>query len=388
MKVSNNINHQFFDRLNLSLLKRWWIDVDKVNFLIIISMMVFGLMMIASASPILAKKLSLNNAFFLKKQIAFVVIGFFLIIFLSILDYKKIKLISIAGFTTAVILLIAVLVFGSEIKGAKRWLSILGFNIQPSEFAKTFFVVVNAFILTKFHNRKFFMNYSLSLILYLSIVALLVLQPDFGMVFTFTMIWAAQLFLFGLPMLLVFSLSIAGIVGFVFVYKNFPHVQDRIIRFLDMGSGNYQAERSLDAFVSGSFFGKGPTNGFVKDFIPDAHTDFIFAVVAEEFGIISCSFILLIFLYLVTRILIRASSEKNMVKYLALCGLAAQFTIQIIVNVGVSLSVLPTKGMTLPLISYGGSSMIASSICFGFILALTKKKYHDDTDYGNIKSHL
>ena len=388
MKDAKNVNHQFFDRLNLGLLKKWWIDVDKINFLIITCMMVFGVMMIASTSPILAKKLSLESTYFLKKQSVFAVLGFFLIIFLSILDYKKIKLISIAGLAGAVILLMAVLIFGSEIKGSKRWLSIFGINIQPSEFAKTFFVVVNAFILTKFHDRKFFLNYSLSLALYLSMVALLVLQPDFGMVFTFTMIWAAQLFLFGLPMLLVFSLSIAGIIGFVFVYRNFPHVQDRIMRFLDMGSSNYQAERSLDAFVSGSFFGKGPTNGFVKDFIPDAHTDFIFAVIAEEFGIISCSFILLIFLYLITRILIRASSEKNMVRYLALCGLAAQFTIQIIVNVGVSLSVLPTKGMTLPLISYGGSSMIASSICFGFILALTKKKYHDETDYGNIKSHL
>jgi cell division protein FtsW len=214
---------------------------------------------------------------------------------------------------------------------------------------------------------------------------LLILQPDFGMTLTFTIIWAIQLFLYGIPILLVYFLGFSVIALAIGAYLMLPHVEDRINRFLDSGEQNYQVERSLDAYVNGSFFGTGPGNGVVKAFIPDAHTDFIFAVVAEEFGVIFSIFVLLTFGYLVTRIIKRVLNEENMFAYLALCGLSMQFVIQVLINSGVSLGILPTKGMTLPFISYGGSSMISMSICFGLILALTKKKYHTNVDYGNMK---
>ncbi len=278
-----------------------------------------------------------------------------------------------------------VLFFGSETKGAKRWISIVGFTLQPSEFAKTFFVIFNAFLLQKLYYERTLVKYGISAALYFFIVCLLLMQPDLGMTITFTLLWAAQLFTYGLPLVFIYILGFAAVIGAVFAYIAFPHVEDRINRFLDSGEKNYQAERSIDAFINGSFFGTGPGNGVVKKFIPDAHTDFVFAVVGEEYGIFSCAVLLIIFTYLITRIVKRALDEEDLFVYLSLCGLMMQFTIQVIVNIGVSLRLLPTKGMTLPFISYGGSSMMSMAICFGLILAFTKKKYHLGVDYGNIK---
>jgi cell division protein FtsW len=193
------------------------------------------------------------------------------------------------------------------------------------------------------------------------------------MIISFVAIWATQLFLYGIPLFFVFSLFILFILGSIVIYLTLPHVEDRINRFLDADQKNYQVERSLDAFANGSFFGKGIGNGVVKKFVPDVHTDFIFASIAEEFGILFCIFIILLFIYLIARIVYKALNEKDYFIYLSLCGLMIQFTMQVMVNVGVSLGLFPTKGMTLPFISYGGSSMLATGIAFGLILAFTKK---------------
>lgn len=378
---SNNI----FDRRHLNFFKKWWIDIDKINFLLVLGIIIFGLMMTASSSPAIATKLGVEKFFFLKKQLVFAAIALFLLVAISFLDQEKIKVFSLFALVGAILLLVAVLLFGSEAKGAKRWISLAGFTLQPSEFAKTFFVIFNAFLLQRFYFEKWQIKYGISAALYFIIVCLLLLQPDFGMTLTFSVLWVAQLFVYGLPLPLFGFISFAAIIGGIGAYVAFPHVEDRINKFLDSGEKNYQAERSIDAFVSGSFFGKGPGNGVVKKFIPDAHTDFIFAVVGEEYGIISCAIIVVIFAYLITRIIKRALDEEDMFVYLALCGLAMQFSMQVIVNIGVSLKLLPTKGMTLPFISYGGSSMISMAICFGLILAFTKRKYHRDVDYGNLK---
>ena len=374
-----------FDRRYLNFVKRWWLDIDKVNFLLVLGIIIFGLIMTTSSSPAIARKLEVEKFFFLKKQMIFAFLSVSLLIFISFLDREKIKLLSIAGVLGAVFLLVLVLVFGSEAKGAKRWISLLGFTIQPSEFAKTFFIVFNALILHRFSDKNFFLKYGLSSIVFLTIISLLIMQPDFGMTLTFTVLWAVQLFLYGMSLPIVYGLAIVGVIGGIGAYVALPHVEDRINRFLDAGAANYQVERSIDAFINGSFFGTGPGNGVVKRFIPDAHTDFVFAVVSEEFGIISCIAILISFGYLITRITKRALDEENMFIYLSLCGLMTQFTMQVIVNTGVSLGLLPTKGMTLPFISYGGSSMVSMGLCFGLILAFTKKKYHLDVDYGNVK---
>lgn len=377
--------NSIFDRRYLNLIKKWWIDVDKINFLLVIGIIIFGLMMTATSSPAIAKKIGVEKFFFLKKQMIFAFIAVTLLIVISFLDQEKIKVFCLLGLIATIFLLVAVLIFGSEAKGAKRWIAIAGFTLQPSEFAKTFFIILNAFILQRLHFEKWQLKYGISLALYFVIVCLLLLQPDFGMTLTFTVLWVAQLFAYGLPLPFITAIGVLGLFGGIGAYMVFPHVEDRINKFLDSGEKNYQAERSIDAFVNGSFFGTGPGNGVVKKFVPDAHTDFIFAVVGEEYGIISCSIIVVIFAYLITRIVKRALDEEDMFVYLALCGLMMQFTMQVVVNIGVSLKLLPTKGMTLPFISYGGSSMISMAICFGLILAFTKRKYHRDVDYGNIK---
>jgi cell division protein FtsW len=377
--------NQLFDRRYLNLFKKWWLDIDKINFFLIIGIMAFGLIMIASSSPAIAKRIEVDKFFFLKKQLIFAVVALVMLVAISFLDQEKIKLLALAGLAGSILLLLLVLVHGVEIKGAKRWVSVLGFTLQPSEFAKTFFVVVNAFLLQRFTAESWKIKYGSSAGLFLVIVCFLLLQPDLGMTLTFAVLWVVQLFVYGLPWALIIALGILAAVGGFGAYLVFPHVEDRINKFLDSGEKNYQVERSLDAFVNGSFFGTGPGNGVVKKFIPDAHTDFIFAVVGEEFGVLSCIILLVIFVYLITRIVKRALEEEDLFIYLSLCGLMMQFSMQVMVNIGVSMRLLPTKGMTLPFISYGGSSMIAMSICFGLILAFTKKKYHRDVDYGNMK---
>jgi len=374
-----------FDRTSLNFIKKWWIDIDKINFFIIFGIIIFGLMMTASSSPVIAKKINVDKFFFLKKQLIFASIATFLMIAISFLNLERIKVIGIFGLGLTILLLIAVLFFGSNTKGATRWLSIGGFTLQPSEFAKTFFIILNAFILQKYYFHKWHIRYGISMGLFLLIVSLLILQPDFGMTITFSILWASQLFLYGLPFPFIAILVIVACAGGVGAYIFLPHVEDRINRFLNSSETNYQVERSIDAFVNGSFFGVGPGNGIVKKFIPDVHTDFIFAAVGEEYGILTCMLIIIIFAYFVTRIVKRAMEEEDLFIYLALCGLMIQFTMQALVNVGVSLGMFPTKGMTLPFISYGGSSMISMAICFGLILAFTKRKYHRNVDYGNVR---
>jgi len=385
MEYQQPNSNYLFDRTYLNPFRRWWIDIDKIHFSIVIAIIIFGLMMTASSSPVIAKKIDVEKFFFLKKQIIFALVALFLIVSVSLLNEEKIKAISLIGLLIAILMLIMVLFFGSQTKGATRWISFFGFTVQPSELAKTFFIISNAFLLQRFYFDKWYIKYGSSLFLLMVMVLLLILQPDFGMTLSFTALWAIQLFLNGLPWLFICGLIFLGFMGAIGAYLTFPHVEDRINKFLDSSNKNYQAERSLDAFINGSFFGKGPGNGMVKKFIPDVHTDFIFSAIAEEYGILFCIFFILVFGYLITRIVKRAIEEENMFIYLSLCGLMLQFTMQVIVNIGVSLKLLPTKGMTLPFISYGGSSMIAMGICFGLILAFTKRKYHRNVDYGNTK---
>ncbi len=379
------MDNQHFDRNSLGPITKWWIDIDKVNVMIIFAIIIFGLMMTATSSTAIAKRIDVTKFFFLNKQIIFACMALVLLVVISFLDQEYIKFFAIIGLGATILLLIAVLFFGLEAKGAKRWIYLAGFTLQPSEFAKTFFIIVNAYVLQKYHNAKWTLKYGISLSLYLTIVTLLVLQPDIGMTITLTAMWIAQLFIYGIPMAIIFIVAFFGFLGAITAYVALPHVEDRINKFLDGEGKNYQVERSLDAFVNGSFFGTGPGNGVVKKFIPDAHTDFIFAVIGEEYGALTCAMIIILFAYLITRIVKRALDEENMFVYLSLFGLMMQFTIQVIVNIGVNLRLLPAKGMTLPFISYGGSSMISMAICFGLILAFTKRKYHRDVDYGNLK---
>ncbi len=378
---NSNSKYNFFDRRNLNFLKSWWLDIDKINFTIVVILIALGLIFTTTSSPVVAKKIDVDRLFFIKKQLVFACLSLCLVIVISFLQKEQIRFLAILGIGCSVFLLLLVLLVGSKIKGATRWLNFAGFNLQPSEFAKTFFIIFHSYCFARLSVYSAKMQYFCSFFLLAIFVSLLYLQPDFGMIISFVAIWATQLFLYGIPLFLVFSLFILFILGSIIIYLTLPHVEDRINRFLDASQKNYQVERSLDAFQNGSFLGKGMGNGVVKKFVPDVHTDFIFASIAEEFGILFCIFIILLFIYLISRIVYKALSEKDYFIYLSLCGLMVQFTMQIIVNIGVSLGLFPTKGMTLPFISYGGSSMLATGIAFGLILAFTKKKYH-------LKTHI
>lgn len=376
---------KIFDRTKLNPLRKWWIDIDKINLIIIVGLIIFGVIMTTTSSPAIAKRINVERMFFIKKQISFALIALVILVAISFVNQQIIKPISLFGVIGAISMLAMVLLFGLEAKGAKRWISLLGITLQPSEFAKTFFIIFNAFLLQKFYYRKWYLKYGISAALFAVMAFLIILEPDFGMTITFAALWASQLFIYGLPIYFIILLGVAAAMGGIVAYLSLPHVADRINKFLNAGEKNYQAERSIDGFINGSWFGEGVGNGIVKKFIPDAHTDFIFAVIGEEYGILFCIALIALFLYLITRIVKRIFEEEDMFTYLALCGLTIQFTMQIIVNIGVSLKLLPTKGMTLPFISYGGSSMISMALCFGLILAFTKRKYHEEVDYGNVK---
>ena len=373
-----------FDRNNSNLIKRWWINIDKINFLLIIALIAFGIIMVFSSSPPVAQKISVDKLFFIHKQIIFAIISIFVITTISFCDKQQVKIASIFGFLFCLALLILVLMFGSEVKGAKRWIMIFGLNLQPSEFIKIFFLVFNAFLLQKLKERQWFIKYGFSFLCYFIIAGLLILQPDFGMTLVVTALWMIQLFVFGLPLSIIIAIACFGVLGGVFAYLNLPHVADRINKFINFNQQNYQVERSVDAYINGGFFGVGPGNGVVKEYIPDAHTDFVFAVVAEEFGLITCLFLMVIFLFIIGRVIKRIIVEEDLFSRLAVVGLVAQIALQSLVNIGVGIGMLPTKGMTLPFISYGGSSIIAVSIGFGMILSLTKKKYDDKINYENL----
>lgn len=376
---------RFFNRDSQNIIVKWWFDLDKINFLIICGLMFFGLMICATSTTAIAKKLAIDKFFFLKKQIIFTSLAFIMVIFISLLKREFLKILCLVGLLFSVLLLIMVAIFGFEIKGSRRWLSIFGFVIQPSEFAKTFFVVANAYILHRFNSYGFSFKYGISAMLFSLIAMLLIIQPDIGMTLTVSVLWAAQLFVNGISIYFVAFCGFCALIGLLSAYIFLPHVEDRFNRFLDLDSKNYQVERSLDAFVNGGMLGVGQGNGVVKKFIPDSHTDFVFAVVSEEYGALTSILLLLTFLLLIFRIVKFLMKEEDRFIYLCLFGLMIQFTMQLVINTGVSMRLFPTKGMTLPLISYGGSSMLAIGVCFGLILNFTKKRYHSNIDYGNLK---
>ena len=366
---------EFYLRKDLNFIAKWWLDIDKVNLFLIISLMLFGILMTVTSSTYIAQKIGVSKFYFIKKQIFFTTLALLILITISFLNTNLIKICAILGIFSIILLLIAVLVFGSEAKGAKRWLSIFGFSLQPSEFSKTFFIIFNAYLLDKFYQKKWYLKYSSSLLLFAVIISLLIAQPDFGMSLLLTLIWLSQLFLYGLPLMLITLILLITVVGSIYAYIKLPHVTDRINRFLDKSSENYQVEKSMDAFSNGGFFGQGPGEGVVKKHIPDAHTDFIFAVIVEEFGMIGAIVILAIIFTIISRVIFKNLKQNDLFIYLALSGLVIQFAFQSLINIGVSMALLPTKGMTLPFISYGGSSILATAFAFGVILALTKKDH-------------
>ena len=355
-------------------INRWWKVIDQQTIIAMVILLAFSLMLVTTASPAGANRIGLTDNYFSSRHVVFLTLAVIIILTFSLLDKKWIRRLAIFGFLGSLLMLVLVKFYGFEVKGATRWINIGGFSYQPSEFMKPFFAVVTGWILS-LHYYEEFPSFKVCFMLFISVAALLIIQPDFGMLVMVSAVFGIQLFVAGLPIIWLFIAIFASVFGSIGAYLLLPHVASRINRFLDpVNSENYQITRSLEAFESGGLYGKGPGEGSVKQFLPDSHTDFIFAVAGEEFGAIICLMIIITFAYIVIRILINLLHEDDKFIQIAAIGIISQFGLQAVINMGVSLNLLPTKGMTLPFISYGGSSTLAISIGMGMLLGLTKRK--------------
>lgn len=360
-------------KIKQSFFRGWWRSIDQQTVISLGLLFSFSLMLVTTASPAVAHRIGLEATYFSSRHAIYLFTASILIFAISFISKQNVRLLSIFGLVTTILLLILVKFYGFEVKGATRWINMFGFSMQPSEFVKPFFVIVTAWILAM--KSPEFPAFIISLILYLIIVFLLFLQPDFGMVVMVSLIWGAQLFVSGLPLIWIIIAMFGGACLLLFAYKFLPHAADRINNFLDPHNAeNYQVNKSLKAFEQGGLYGKGPGEGSIKQVLPDSHADFIFSVAGEEFGAIICLIIAGIFAFIVIRGLFLLINEDDRFTILASAGILCQFGLQAIINMGVTLNMLPTKGMTLPFISYGGSSTLALAIGMGLLLSLTRKR--------------
>jgi cell division protein FtsW len=366
-------------RTDRSVIARWWRTVDRWMLLAILLLTGAGAILVAAASPAVADRIGLDSFHFVRRQLIFLVPAVTLMIGLSLLSPLSVRRLASIGFVGALVLLIATVVVGPDIKGATRWLLVGGFVLQPAEFIKPAFAVVAAWMLAEQGRHRDFPGMAITAGLAAFVIAILMMQPDVGMALVIGAVWFAQVFIAGLPLVLVVVLAFVGAAVAAGAYAAFPHVASRIDRFLDPSSGDsFQVETALSAFGNGSLFGRGPGEGIVKTILPDAHSDFIFAVAGEEFGLLVSLAIIGLFAFVVLRGLIRLLGESDLFVLLACSGILAQVGLQAVINMGVNMRLLPAKGITLPFISYGGSSMLGLAIGMGVVLALTRKRAGGD----------
>jgi cell division protein FtsW len=365
-------------RADNSLLGRWWWSVDHWTLGAIGVLIGFGYIMMLAASPAVAERIGSSRETFILKQVVFLALAGVIVVAVSLLSQRDIKRLAIAGCVIALALTAATMVMGVEIKGARRWIALPGMTIQPSEFLKPCFAIVSGWLLSEAKRSPRFPGTIIAFAVFGLILMLLKSQPDIGMLAVVTVVFLAQLYINGLPLVLVgVALGMIG-GGGVMAFTLFPHVRSRVIRFWDGTGDNYQITTALEAFGNGGLMGRGPGEGHVKDVLPDAHADFVFAVAGEEFGMLICVVILAVFAFIVLRGLLRLLREQDLFVVLSCTGLVTGFGLQAFVNMASTLQLIPTKGMTLPFISYGGSSVIAVALGMGMLLGLTRRRGRDE----------
>ena len=366
-------------RADRSVLSDWWFTVDRLMFFGLLLLMGAGLVLSLAASPPIAERYDLEPFHFVRRHAVLLIPAVAILFAASTLTPKQIRRTAFIIFLTGIALMILILFLGPEIKGAKRWLQLGSFSLQPSEFVKPAFIVLTAWLFNESQKRKDIPGLELAILLYAVFALLLVLQPDFGQTLLVTLVGGALFYMAGINMVWILALAAAAVGGLFTAYFLVPHVASRIDRFIDPASGDtYQADRSIDSFLNGGWFGRGPGEGTVKDVLPDSHTDFIFAVAAEEYGLIACLILLTLFAFIVLRGLSKASQEPDGFIRHAVAGLIMLFGLQTLINMAVNVGLLPAKGMTLPFISYGGSSLLAMALTMGFALGLTRKRPRAD----------
>lgn len=363
-------------RTDRSLLANWWWTVDRWSLASVVTLIVAGVLLALAASPAVAGRIDLEPFHFVYRQLSFVMPSFAMIFILSLCGPRDVRRVSLGLFVVSLVLMVAALFVGPEIKGAHRWLVFGPLSIQPSEFVKPALVVLAAAALAESNRAPGFPGLAVAVGLFAVVAGLLVMQPDFGQTLLLSGVFVGLLFLAGMRWYWLVGFGGLGLAGGVGAYLLVPHVASRIDRFINPDAGDrFQVTTALNAFMHGGVTGVGPGEGELKFRLPDAHTDYIFAVAAEEFGLAVCIVLVLLFGVVVWRTLQRAQDETDHFNQLAAAGLALLFGLQALINVAVSLNLMPAKGMTLPFVSYGGSSMLAMAITVGMLLALTRERF-------------
>ena len=359
----------------------WWKNIDKTIFMLIIFLFSLGLFFsLVSTSLIASDRLDTNNYFFFFKHLAYIFIGIIILIFFSSLDEKNLFRISIYLFLISLFFLFLVPIIGTEVKGSKRWLDLFFLpRFQPIELVKPFTIILLATVLSSEKNINIYYKYLISFIVIIPIFFLLMMQPDIGQTLLIFLSWLTLVFISGISLMVFFTffgISSILLLYMIFLIPKFEYIRARILSFLDPSNGthNFQSEKATDAISSGGFFGKGIGEGTLKNRVPEAHTDYIVSVISEEFGIVVIILLLLIFLFFIYSVFKKIYLEENEKIKLALVGSVTLIVAQALIHIGVNIRVFPTTGMTLPYLSYGGSSILGVSILSGIILNLTKRK--------------
>jgi cell division protein FtsW len=367
-----------YGRSDTSAIGRWFWEIDKVLLLLITVLISIGLIAVAAASPAAAQRYSggnvrFNELYYFWRQLAWIALGIPVMIAISMMPKERARRLSLFGAAFFFVLLIFVPIIGPEVNGAHRWINFGLGQVQPSEFLKPFFVVSMAWLLSLREGDKSLPVYWISAALTGATAYLLMKQPDFGSTIIFCAVWIAMLALAGVSMRVLGALAAAGLIGVVLAYFFYPVATQRIDEFLFGTGDNFQVENAMRTLTAGGLFGMGPGAGTRKFGLPEPHTDYIFSVIGEEFGLIACLAIACLYLGIVARVLIKLLDEDNSFSILAAAGLAIEFGLQALINMMVNVQLAPSKGMTLPFISYGGSSMLALSIGMGLLLAFTRR---------------
>jgi cell division protein FtsW len=360
----------------------WWWTVDRLTLAALGALMLGGIVLCLAASPPVAARIGLDPFHFVNRQVLFLIPASIVLVATSFLSPREVRQVSLVVFLVSLALVAATPHFGAEIKGARRWLVILGVNVQPSEFLKPAFVILIAWLFGESAKRPEMPTNLLALAmlimvaaLLLTFVSLLVAEPDFGQTMLIALVWGALFYMAGMRFIWVIGLAATAGVGLVTAFYTVPHVAQRIRGFLDPQSGDtFNVDIATESFIRGGWFGRGPGEGTIKRILPEGHTDFVFAVAAEEFGIVLCLILVALFAFIVIRALAKAMRNDDPFCRFAAAGLAILFGLQSTINMAVNLHLMPAKGMTLPFISYGGSSLISLAYGMGMLVALTRER--------------
>ncbi|WP_455478181.1 FtsW/RodA/SpoVE family cell cycle protein [Bartonella sp. B10] len=352
----------------------WWWTIDRSIFSACLILMGIGIMLSFAASPPITKKIGIADSFyFVRWHIIFSIFAFFTVVTISFFSPRNIRRLGALLLVTTLILMVATLFLGSEFKGARRWIRIFGISVQASEFMKPALVIMSAWLFSEQVRRSSIPGHMLAIVLFILCCVLLVLQPDIGQTLLIIVAWGSMFCLTGVPFIIILFFIIVSVAAGVFSYLFFHHVRERVHGFWTGEGNTFQIDVGREAILNGGWFGKGPGEGTVKRILPDSHTDFVFSVAAEEYGIILCLFIMILFGFIVMRSIYIASNTRDSFTCFGITGIAMMIGLQSGINMAVNLHLVPPKGMTLPFISYGGSSMVAIAISMGILLSLTRR---------------